>query len=357
MFRNVDGKTIILDAFADDAAKDRKQIDLNGAFHCLETLGIRFWTPRFAYNPRSGRNDNLNTTRDTKWLKEVKKAAEGHGLSVISMGTPLLKCRVRESDAQSAPYMTIEQVREQARTVIENAHEMGAVALRGFSCYRQRESAANLHTASIDPLAINYVNAVAHMCQEGRLLYVVEPETGLNGNSAAAMIQIQRSTGLENIVFLTDPANLHLQGLNAVSESQELLNSGRLVGMHAKFYGQKIAQGIVPSQESAAVHHVPISRDASRFSEFMQQLANQLFGLNAQITVHRSRGYALPGFFITYEPHLAGAGQFGGISKPRGLGLAHEAMVLELQKNSIGYTTINFDEFRRIEGLPPLLRG
>ncbi|MEK6825415.1 MAG: hypothetical protein AABY00_01375 [Nanoarchaeota archaeon] len=168
------------------------------------------------------------------------------------------------------------------------------------------------------------------------------------------MIAIASRAGLENICLLTDPANLHLQRLNAVDESLHLLSSPRFVGMHAKFYGKPVTEPISPSCEHDARFHVPFDNNSSGFNSFMIPFAANLHVINLRIAELREKGYSLPGAFITYEPHVFGAGQFGGISKPRGLALAHEAFVPCLHINGITYDSVDLKAFRKREGLPVL---
>ncbi|MEK6825416.1 MAG: hypothetical protein AABY00_01380 [Nanoarchaeota archaeon] len=174
----IEGKRVILDVFADEAVSNREEMNIYDAFKVLQTLGFKYWTPRFARNPYSNQVENLCITSDERWLKEVKKVAEEeHSLSVVCMGAPSLKCKtVDAADANiKAKYMNRQAVIEQTKRVVQNAKEFGASAIRGFSTYQ----IIGGHPEDTFERAIENVYEVADLCKQNQLLYILEPETGL----------------------------------------------------------------------------------------------------------------------------------------------------------------------------------
>ena len=135
---------------------------------------------------------------------------------------------------------------------------------------------------------------------------------------------------------------MHLQGLDAYAQAMTLLETGLLVGFHAKAYGVPVAKGILPSQEEAMDNHVPVDRDASGYNRFLANLGSYLPDLNRRIQEMDG-----PGFFATLEPHVAGAGQNRGHSKPDGMGHAERGLTGMLDANQIGYAQDTFEDFRK----------
>jgi hypothetical protein len=228
---------------------------------------------------------------------------------------------------------------------------MGAKAIRGFSFYVDDRSGIKFADAASN------LRQIVRRCEGADLDYILEPETGLCGNNAENMLKLADAVESDRFLFLTDMANLHLQGYNALEESLKLLESGRLVGAHVKAYAKLVETGILPSGEEAMVYHVPVGQDATNYDKFLEILASRLPEINEKIFVSgekRGRGRGLPGFFLTLEPHIVGAGQFRGHSTPRGMYLAHQGLVDLLRKYDIGFPEVSLDDLRAREKLPEL---
>ncbi len=336
---------IRIDVFADEGSRDRDKNHAREILAVTSALGIKFWTPRLVWSESEGRNVNLTTTNDRTLVREVKKMSDDYGLRIISLGSPLMKVKLFDvDDGNKVVYQTENQVIDTTKWVIENAHALGATCVRGFSGYGVRADHVDVKKYDSWSRGVALTRKVAEMLGKERLAYHIEPETGLVMHDAETMTQGEKQMGLRNVGFIHDPANVHLQGLNAYMESMLLKQSKKLAGMHAKFYGESVGQSILPSQEHAMRNHVPVGSDESGGLKSLEMITENIKTLNKF-----AHSLGSPGFCITLEPHLAGAGTFRGHSTPAGMGLAYHALEDALKNLGANYTKETFPSFRERE--------
>lgn len=341
MVDSIEGNKVILDVFADEGSREEAKKIPRQMFQTAKDNNLKIWTPRFAWHFRVGKNLNINTSENGRWVRDLSRiASKEYGLSVITMGAPTGKNKLYDvDDGNNAPFKTKQEVLEEAKVVAGNAHIMGAGAVRAFSFY------SNLRRAVAEgdrSRAIEYMGAVAEIFKDAKLLYVVEPEADLLGNSIDNMLFMigqLRDSGLENVVGISDLGNLHTQGFDAVAESIKLMDSRYGVGAHVKAYGDPVDRAVRAFQEGQLTNYVPVGEDnnGTRYGDFFKELGGRLPGLNRLIAGLRRAGYNIPGFSLTLEPHIRGAGQFGGWAGPEGMEHAVDGLIDGLEANGIDY--------------------
>jgi len=169
-------------------------------------------------------------------LDRARAILEVHGLKVVSLASPLLKCVLPDSppldhrfehDAFASAHTYEDQPRLLRRSC-EIARKLGAPIIRVFSFWRTVDPAACFGRA-----AEALRSLVLEAAEEGVILGL-ENEHACNAGTGAEAAALWKAVDHPNLRVVWDPANASVAGENPFPDGYRSLAAGSLVHVHAK---------------------------------------------------------------------------------------------------------------------------
>jgi sugar phosphate isomerase/epimerase len=226
---------------------------------------------------------------------------------------------------------------------IRAAIELDTKLIRGFSFYHPRGSNPREHLSR----AADQILRIVEACAAEGLIYGLEIEPNLVGETGELLAQLAETIDHPNMVLIFDGGNVAAQNKQRDQCFDEYVQTRPYLGwMHVKDYridpnltwdgavDEERLKNFVPSDEGDAGH----DRIFADLKEHLPALTSKMQKLGA------------PGFFLEAEPHLKGGGQFGGFSGPDGMGVAVRAICKQLDNAGIGYDLRSFDDIKNERG-------
>jgi len=325
------GTEILLSGFGDEASKKQLVKDPDDFIKTMMELQIPGLTHRFV---DGGDEANITNSRVARWVQEIaQKTREKYGRQIFCSGTAVGKSKLLDYDDanKKAKFMPEAEMLDHAKRVSENTAHLGAPLARGFTFYNE---AGKDFTHSDFQMALDYTGKVAEIFKANHQLYGIENEAGLavhDANSMIRFITALRQSGLENVVGILDLGNFNALGLDPVAEALKVIEHEPIliVGFHAKANSMRVAGGVTAAQEHLVENYVPIGQDTNgtNYHGFLEPFADKLPAINEYIAGLRGQGYPLLGTLGDLEPHVKGAGQFGGYSGPDGMEEARDGLL------------------------------
>ncbi len=266
----------ILSAFGDEIDDDlATQLDV------LEANDIHYLELRAAWG--------LNVLDlDAAQLARAKEMLDARGFKVSAIGSPIGKSLIDQPREYEMANM---------ERAIRAAHALDTTLVRVFSFYKPEK--ANSPGRSWDYYReeiMERMGALTARAAQAGLTLAHENESEIYGDVPERCLDIHRAVNSPALRNAFDPANYVLCGVKPMADAWPLL--GDLTA------------------------HVHI-KDAS-FSEHCVKPAGEGDGdVPGLLTALAERGYR---GFLTLEPHLKFAGQYGGISGPDGMQIAVNAL-------------------------------
>ncbi|MFY9256005.1 MAG: sugar phosphate isomerase/epimerase family protein [Fuerstiella sp.] len=333
--------SVIISAFADEAANHRTALEQMTA---LAAIGIRNYSPRFIDVNGDGTIEHVVDLSAEK-LERLKEYHKEYGVSVTSIGARVGKVKLVDMDDGShnkfvplAEYLS----GEVART-INAAKVLGTKLIRGFSFYHPRGSKPEDH---LDAAASN-IRAIADACAAEGLVYGLEIEPNLVGETGPLLAELAKRVDHPNMVLIFDGGNVAAQNKNPVQVYEEYKATIPYLGwMHVKDY--RIDPSLVWTgavDEERLKNFVPANEGDAGHELIFRDLREHLPEITA-----RMQKLGVPGFYLETEPHLKGGGQFGGFSGPDGMGVAVRALCSCLDYAGIDYNLRTFADIRSLRG-------
>ena len=338
-----DQAQVLLSAFADEATRpDAKTVVEQLA--AMAALGLRYYSPRFLDLTGSGTVAHV-VDLDTADLESLARLNADYGMSVASIGSRIGKIKLRdEADQSHNKYVPFETYLEtEVKNTIRAAHGLGTKLVRGFSFYGKAAADPRPYL----PETIDRLGKLADLMAGEDLIYGVEIEPNLVGQTGELLAEIARQVDRENLVLIYDGGNIAAQNKNAQTcfDEYELMRP-YLGWIHVKDYAIDSSltwDGYV--DEERLKNFVPADHGDSGHPRVLADLKNHLPELTAKM-----QKLGVPGFFAEAEPHLKGGGQFGGFSGPDGMGVAVRALCRLLNDAEIGYGLRTFEDIRADRG-------
>lgn len=331
--------TLLLSGFADEAAAE-KTIDQQ--FSALAALGMRYFSIRFI-DAGEGVKNVMQLSDDE--IARVKSAITAYGLSVSSLGSPLGKVKLQDvDDGTTTAYRPFDDYLEnEVARACELAQEFDTKLIRGFSFYHPKGSDIEAHYSQ----AVDQVGKIAEVCRSHGLVYGLEVEANLVGQTGTLLARMHQDIANESLVTIFDGGNLVMQGFSADEVFEQYLEMKPGLGwIHIKdFRDPDGNQRVEHVDEESIRHFVPADIGQSGHLKIMQDFAGFLPELET-----RMQGLGLPGVFADMEPHVKGGGQFGGFSGPDGFGVALRAFCRVCDQAGIAYRLRDFEDIRRDRG-------
>ncbi len=330
---------VILSGFADEAANQKTATQQFAAF---AALGLQYYTIRFIDAGNGVKNVMQLTKRE---IGNVRHLEDEYGLNVSSLGSPIGKVKLQDvNDGSKNKYVPFKKyLAKDVKLACELAHAFETKLIRGFSFYHPRNTNAHDHL----PQVVDQLGQIAEACHRSDLLFGLEVEANLVGQSGQLLSEIHRKVNHPALTLIFDAGNIVTQGCSPDEVFSQYLAMKRGLGwVHIKDYRHPRPiqqQGHV--DEEALKHFVPADQGDSGHEAILRDLADELPKLERRL---KRRG--VPGVFLDLEPHIKGGGQFGGFSGPDGLGVALRGLCRLLDYVGIGYHLRDFEDVRAARG-------
>lgn len=333
--------SVIISAFADEAANHRTVLEQMTA---LAAIGIRNYSPRFLDVNGDGTVEHVVDLAPEK-LERLKEYHAEYGVQVTSIGARVGKVKLLDvDDGSHNKYVPLsEYLSGEVAKTIAAAKALDTKLIRGFSFYHPRGTKPEDHLDQ----AADQIRQIADACAQEGLVYGLEIEPNLVGETGPLLAELAKRVHHPNMVLIYDGGNVAAQNKNPVQVYEEYKATVPYLGwMHVKDYridpsltwtgavDEERLKNFVPANEGDAGHEM-IFRDLREQLPEIQKRLDKL---------------GIPGFYLETEPHLKGGGQFGGFSGPDGMGVAVRALCSCLDYAGIDYNLRTFADIRELRG-------
>lgn len=330
---------IILSGFADEAANDKLAVQ---QFAAMAAAGLQNYSIRFIDVGEGIKNSMALTKAE---LKSVVELQQEYGLSVATMGSPIGKVRLLDVDDGTAnrfiPFKKYLQT--DVKHACEVANTLGTKLVRGFSFYHPVGTLPEDHINQV----VDQLGQIADLCANEGLVFGLEVEANLVGQSGKILAEIHRKVKKANLVLIFDGANLVCQGMTPDQVFAEYLAMKPGLGwIHVKDYRHDAAGGRLQHIDEASLKNfVPADLGDTGHEAILRDLKTELPKIDK-----RMKKLGAPGVIFDLEPHVKGGGQFGGFSGPDGFGVALRGLCRVLDYVGIDYHLTDFDDILQRRG-------
>ncbi|MBL8890591.1 MAG: sugar phosphate isomerase/epimerase [Planctomycetaceae bacterium] len=324
-----------LSGFSDEAAWD-KTVDQQ--FSAFAALGMRYTSLRFI---DMGHGIKNMMQLDDAEVDECVHKLKQYGLQVATLGSPIGKVKLLDvEDGTKNRYVPFAKyLAEDVAHACRLANRLGTKLIRGFSFYHPKGSDPVQHL----PQVIDQLGAIADKCAEHGLVYGLEVEANLVGQTGPWMARLYEGVGRENLLLIFDAANLSTQGFagHEVYEHYLAMKPG-LGWLHIKDYKHPgPVKRLEHVDEEALKHFCPADRGDSGHELVLRDLASYLPTVRERLAK-----FSVPEVFLDLEPHVRGGGQFGGFSGPDGFGIALRGLCRSLDYAGIDYSLREYSDLK-----------
>lgn len=333
--------SVILSAFADEAANRKSAVE---QFSALAAVGLRYYSPRFIDVAGNGQVKHV-TELDAGELEALKKLHAEYGMSVTSIGSRIGKVKLCDvNDGTHNKFVPFPQyMKDVVAPTIRAAVALETKLIRGFSFYPPRGEDVKKHI----PQAVDQIGQLADACRKEGLIYGLEIEPNLVGETGQLNAELAAKADRPNVVLIFDGGNIACQNKNRLTVFEEYEAMRPHLGwLHIKDYA------VDPSltwtghvDEERLKNFVPADRGGAGHEAILRDLREHLPAIDAKM-----KKLGAPGVFLEVEPHLKGGGQFGGFSGPDGVGVAVRSLCRILDFVGIDYRLRDFEDIRAARG-------
>jgi sugar phosphate isomerase/epimerase len=331
--------SVILSGFGDEAANQKTAEQQFAAF---AALGLQYYSLRFI-DAGQGIKNVMQLTKSE--ITKIRHLEDEYGLNVATIGSPIGKVKLLDQDdGTKNRYVPFKKyLNDEVKRACELAHAFETKLIRGFSFYHPRGTDPKQHL----PQTIDQLGKIAEMCHRSDLMFGLELEANLVGQTGELLATIHDEVDHPALVTIFDGANMSTQGYSAGECFDEYVKMKPSLGwMHVKDYRhpQRLKR-TTHVDEEALKHFVPADIGDSGHELILRDFKELIPAIEKKL---KKRG--VPGVFLDLEPHVKGGGQFGGFSGPDGLGVALRGLCRVLDYVGIGYHLRDFDDVRAARG-------
>ena len=199
-----DNPSVILSGFADEAANQKTAVQQFSAF---AAMGLQYYTIRFI-DAGKGVKNVMQLTKSE--ITQVRHLEDEYGLNVSSLGSPIGKVKLLDVDDGShnkfIPFK--KYVSKDVQKACELAHAFETKLIRGFSFYHPRGTAPGDHI----PQVVDQLGQIAETCHRSDLIFGLEIEANLVGQSGALLAEIYRKVNHPALMLIFDAGNITSMG-------------------------------------------------------------------------------------------------------------------------------------------------
>ncbi len=331
--------SVILSGFADEAANQKQAVQQFAAF---AAMGLQYYSIRFI-DAGNGIKNVMQLTKSE--ITHIRHLEDEYGLNVTSLGSPIGKVKLLDvEDGTKNRFVPFKKyLADDVKKACELAHAFETKLIRGFSFYHPRGTDPLLHLAQ----AADQLGQIAETCHRSDLIFGLEIEANLVGQSGPIMADLYRRVNHPSLVTIFDAGNIVTQGCDAseVFAQYAAMNPG-MGWMHIKDYRHPVAmQRTTHVDEEALKHFVPADIGDSGHEAILRDFRELIPKLEKKL-----KKLGVPGVFLDLEPHVKGGGQFGGFSGPDGMAVALRGLCRVLDYVGIDYHLRDFEDIRAARG-------
>ena len=332
---------VILSAFADEAANRKTAVEQLSA---IAAVGLKSYSPRFIDVNGTGEVKHVVTLGKPEYQTLAKMHVE-YGVRVTSIGSRIGKVKlVDKEDGSHNKFVPFKDyLKTEVASTINAAQALETRLIRGFSFYPPRGENPQPYFQK----AVDQIGQIADLCAKAGLIYGLEIEPNLIGDTGPMMAKLAKAVKRKNMLLIFDGGNVACQNKTPMQCYEEYLAMRDHLGwMHIKDY--KIDRSLTWTgavDEERLKNFVPADQGDAGHDLVLKDLREHLPKLDK-----RMKAMGVPGFYPEVEPHLKGGGQFGGFSGPDGLGVAVRGLCRLLDYVGIGYQLRTFDDIRALRG-------
>ena len=331
---------IILSAFGDEAANQKTA---EQQFAALAALGLQYYSLRFIDAGQGIKNVMQLTVPE---IQKIRHWEDEYGLNVATLGSPIGKVKLVDvEDGTKNRFVPFKKyLQDEVKKACELAHAFETKLIRGFSFYHPKGSDPQEHL----PQAVDQLGQIAEVCHKSDLLFGLEVEANLVGQTGDLLAQISKQVDHPAMVLIFDGANIATQGFSPTETFEQYERMKPDIGwMHIKDYRHpQRMQRTTHVDEEALKHFVPADRGDSGHEMILRDFREMIPTLEKKL-----KKVGVPGVFLDLEPHVKGGGQFGGFSGPDGMGVALRSLCRVLDYCKIGYHLRDFDDVKAAVGV------
>jgi len=331
--------TVILSAFGDEAANQKTA---EQQFAALAALGLQYYSLRFIDAGQGIKNVMQLTVPE---IQKIRHWEDEYGLNVATLGSPIGKVKLVDvEDGTKNRFVPFKKyLQEEVKKACELAHAFETKLIRGFSFYHPKGSDPQEHIAQ----AADQLGQIAEVCHKSDLLFGLEVEANLVGQTGDLLAQISKQVDHPAMVLIFDAANIATQGFSPTETYEQYVRMKPDLGwMHIKDYRHpQRMQRTTHVDEEALKHFVPADRGDGGHEMILRDFREMIPSLEKKL-----KKVGVPGVFLDLEPHVKGGGQFGGFSGPDGMGVALRSLCRVLDYCQIGYHLRDFDDVKAAVG-------
>jgi sugar phosphate isomerase/epimerase len=190
-------------------------------------------------------------------IARIRELEAEYGLNVSSLGSPIGKVKLLDvEDGTKNRFVPFKKyLQDEVKKACELAHAFETKLIRGFSFYHPKGSDPREHL----PQAIEQLGQIAEVCHKSDLLFGLEVEANLVGQTGDLLAEIHDKVDHPAMVLIFDAANIATQGFSPTEtfEQYEKMKKG-LGWMHIKDYRHpQRMQRTTHVDEEALKHFVP----------------------------------------------------------------------------------------------------
>lgn len=332
---------VLLSAFADEAANRKTAIEQMVA---LAACGLNYYSPRFIDVHAKGEVKHVVELNKAEYT-ELNKLHDEFDVHVTSIGARVGKVKlIDQDDGSHNKFVPFDKyLKTEVAATIKAAHALDTKLIRGFSFYHPQGEDPTPYI----PQAVDQLGQIVDICAAEGLVFGLEIEPNLIGETGALLATLARKVKRSNMVLIFDGGNVAAQNKNPVQCYNEYLDTRPHLGwMHIKDYQIDPSlnwTGVV--DEERLKNFVPCNVGDAGHELVLRDLKTQIPKLDRKM-----KKLGAPGFFLEVEPHLKGGGQFGGFSGPDGMGVAVRALCSVLDYVGIGYGLRSFSDIQAARG-------
>jgi L-ribulose-5-phosphate 3-epimerase len=211
------------------AITDEFSSDIRIAAEAMHDLGMKGAELRVV----GGRNIMDLSDRE---IAQTMQVLDGHGLEVVAIATPLLKCSLPDAPAIDSRFQqdifnakhTYEDQPRLTERAFEIAKLTGAKIVRVFSYWRV------LTPEVVFERVVDALQEVSDKAARHGLIIGLENEHACNIATAQETARVLAAIDHQNLQVVWDPANAYVSGEKPFPTGYQLLDSRRIAHVHAK---------------------------------------------------------------------------------------------------------------------------
>lgn len=309
-----------LSGFADETSESKA---IGEQLAAMAAIGLRRYSLRFLDLGHAGGEPGIKNAMQLtkKEITLVKRLHAEFDMEVASLGSPIGKVKLLDiDDGTGNKYIPFKKyLKKDVATACRLANAFETKLVRGFSFYHPKGKKPEDYLTQV----VDQLGEIAEACAKEGLLFGLEVEANLVGQSGKILKKIHNQVKHPALVLIFDAANLLCQGYSVDETYEEYLAMKPGLGwLHIKDYRPlKTATRGGHIDEASLSDFKPVSHGSGIHERVLQDLRDSAPTIN-----RRMKKLGLPGLLLDLEPHVRGGGQFGGYSGADGMGIAARAL-------------------------------